>query len=208
MTVMTQADGSSLDVLHFHPDQLRIENIAAQLAKENRFGGATRRGYPVAAHSLHVSHILEEQGHSPSIVFAGLMHDGHEAILGDVIQPIKAALRHISMSMGYQLCPLDALERQLATKVAKAFGFLTVMKTAAHLVHAADMIALATERRDLLPPTEEHWACLDGFEPHWWKLHEHCPTFGEFEWAEAFLDRFQELDCARKLSLGLGGPNQ
>jgi hypothetical protein len=46
--------------------------------------------------------------------------------------------------------------------VLARFGLEAKLPTA---VKVADLIALATEQRDLMPPHDDEWACLAGIEP-------------------------------------------
>jgi len=84
--------GGSFDVLHPSVDQVRIEDIAHHLSIINRYIGATRKAYSVAEHSTLVVRLMEGDGLHPELCFAGLMHDAHEAYVGDISSPIKLLL--------------------------------------------------------------------------------------------------------------------
>lgn len=82
------ASGAPCYVLSPELSDIRLSDIATQLARVNRFGGAYREdilgGYSVAQHSLFVSH------HVPSeLARHALWHDAAEAYLGDMIGPMK-----------------------------------------------------------------------------------------------------------------------
>lgn len=69
-----------------------ITDIVHALSLICRFGGHTSEHYSVAQHSLLVARILAALGASPEVQLAGLMHDAHEAYIGDIPTPIKIAL--------------------------------------------------------------------------------------------------------------------
>lgn len=65
-------------------------DIATQLARKCRFGGATKRFYSVAEHSVWCALYAEENyPDKPTLPFLMLMHDGHEYVLEDVGSPVK-----------------------------------------------------------------------------------------------------------------------
>lgn len=72
---------------------IRIEDIAHQLALTNRYGGATKVPYSVAQHSVLVAGFVP-----PESRLAALLHDAAEAYLGDVPAPIRrrASLREFN----------------------------------------------------------------------------------------------------------------
>lgn len=68
------------------PDPALIDrrDIAHALGQLCRYGGHTPCHYSVAEHSLYVAAALP-----PALRLHGLLHDAHEAYLGDVISPVK-----------------------------------------------------------------------------------------------------------------------
>lgn len=71
------------------PSPVSIETLAHALCRINRFTGHTSSalGYSVAQHSLNVMALLP-----PELQLQGLMHDAHEALVGDVAAPLKQLL--------------------------------------------------------------------------------------------------------------------
>lgn len=137
---------------------LPLTDIAVALARTARFRGATRGAYAysVAQHSVLVASILAEQQHTLAIQRAGLLHDAHEAVLGDIPTPVKHWI-------GAPL--LARLERPLILAIYARFG-LAPMLAEAWQVKQADELALATERRDLLTPSARPWASPCEPSPH------------------------------------------
>jgi 5'-deoxynucleotidase YfbR-like HD superfamily hydrolase len=66
------------------PEDFEIGDIAHHLAMTCRYGGATRDFYSVAEHSVLVSRHVD-----PKIALSGLMHDAAEAVVSDIIRPLK-----------------------------------------------------------------------------------------------------------------------
>ena len=65
------------------PEDVDIVDIAHALSMQCRFGGHCLRFYSTAEHSVYVSH------HCGSAALIGLLHDGSEAYLLDMLAPIK-----------------------------------------------------------------------------------------------------------------------
>ena len=124
----------------------------------------------VAQHSYHVSFLVP-----PEYALDGLMHDAHEAFVGDVPTPLK------------QLLPqYKELENRVETAVLAQFGILLPLHPS---IKAADLKMLATEQRDLLPPHDDEWALLRGIEPCRDAIHPWPPGSARL----AFLQRYHEL---------------
>lgn len=130
-------------------DQVHLEDIAHGLAYQCRFNGQTSEFYSIAQHSLMVADIISAE--HPELRLAALLHDASEAYLGDVVKPLKALLPDYK-----------DIERRVEEIIAKAYGISDIFNP---LIKRADMIALATEKRDLMPHSAEDWSYLKGYEP-------------------------------------------
>jgi hypothetical protein len=117
-------------------EDIRIEDIAYSLAGEVRWGNFCRPRWTVAEHCLHVMSLVP-----PPLQLCALLHDAEEAYPpNDVCKPLKdlpefAALREPA--------------RRLRWLIFRKFGLPPGLPDEVKL---ADGIALATERRDLMPP--------------------------------------------------------
>lgn len=124
-------------------DDVDIEDIAHGLAYQCRFNGQTSAFYSVAQHSLMVSALVPEE-----LKFAALLHDAAEAYLGDMVKPLKVLLPEFA-----------AIEDNVARIIGERFR----VDLAHHpVIKRADLVALATEKRDLMPYSVEEWSYLDG----------------------------------------------
>ena len=137
---------------------LPLADIAIALARTARFRGATRGAYAysVAQHSWLVSTILAEQHHTLTIQRAGLLHDAHEAMIGDIPTPVKHWLGHAALA---------AAERPLIEAIHTRFG-LKPSLCDGWQIKQADDLALATERRDLMNAPAWPWPSPCEAAPH------------------------------------------
>ena len=88
--------GRRLDLLDPSPFDIEIEDIAHGLARVARWNGQTVGHHPfsVAQHSLIVEMIMRHKypSLSPAAALMGLLHDGPEYVIGDMISPFKSAI--------------------------------------------------------------------------------------------------------------------
>lgn len=149
-TIWIDAD-RHVDIMQPDPGAIDMRFLASTLAKINRFNGRTPLPYSVAQHSVLVAQLLPAR-----LRRYGLLHDAHEAILGDITSPVKSALR--------QLTAIDAvarLERAWDRAIHQALCLPWPLPGAdAALMKAADMTALATEMRDLMDIPVHRLPCI------------------------------------------------
>ncbi len=134
--------GKCVDLLDPRFHQIDLKDIAHHLALTNRFNGATQLPYTVAQHSCFVATLLEAHK-SPRLCLYGLLHDAHEAYVGDLIRPAQAAAFGDAATWRDLCSGLDAAIL-VRFKLPQPTGFER------KLVADADEVALATEWRDLM----------------------------------------------------------
>lgn len=156
-------------------DDVHIEDIAHGLAFQCRFNGQTRTFYSVAQHSLFVAGLVPAR-----LRLAALLHDAAEAYLGDMVKPLKALFPEFSR-----------LEEDVMAIIGERFG---VAGYSDPTIKRADLIALATEKRDLMPHSSEAWESLSGITPVPTRIRPLAPH----EAKAVFLERFRELSCAKQ----------
>ncbi len=190
-TMMLTASGQLIDLRWPLPELVRIEDIAAQLAKINRWNGATCRPISVAEHTLLVVDIMErDMGITdPCALLAGMGHDGGEMISGDMTRPCK-----ILMGQAYA-----AIEIPAQRVVNIALGIRTAAHTWAAQIKEADDRAMATEYRDLMPKHEVFDMALAHIKPVDWVNLNDQTDFDWQDWATAFEARHADIVFALQL---------
>lgn len=167
-TAILLPSGFVLDLLAPDATGLPIEDIALCLASQPRWGGAARPWYSVAEHSVMVSRLVPAP-----LAYAALLHDCEE-FLGDWPSPVK-----VMLGTGYvkdRIMPVkEALRRR--------FGFQDDHPAIKH----ADLVSMATELRDLLPPAWIEWGHLPPPHP------DRIVPVGPERAFSLFLERFEAL---------------
>lgn len=171
-TWITTYGGKQFYPLEPNPDDITIDDIAHALSNVCRFNGHVRYFYSVAQHSVIVS-----QHCKPEHALYGLLHDASEGLsLGDLPTPIK----RLPQFEYYR-----KVEHDLQSMVYKKFG-LEPYEPAD--VKESDLLALATEMRDLMAPVSaSNWHLEQ--KP----LNFHIEPLLPSRAKELFLKRFYEL---------------
>ena len=161
--------GDYFDFLNMSPNNVHIQDIAHALARQCRYAGHCLRFYSVAQHSVIASHIVPRK-----FALEALLHDAHEAYVGDMTMPLKQLLPDF-MEIEHKV---DAVIRQK----------FSLPNTISQLVKYADRIMLATEERDLLIG-HARWEYTKDVLPLHKKIEPERPVIAECN----FLARFDEL---------------
>jgi hypothetical protein len=143
MTWITTFSGQRLDFVKPDIDSICISDIAHALSNECRYAGHCPGFYSVAQHSYLTSLIVP-----PEFYLEALLHDAAEAYCKDIPSPLKKLLPDYHI-----------IEKRLEAVIRRKFGLPEEMSAA---VKRADLIMLATERRDLEIDTGTFWPMLDG----------------------------------------------
>ena len=86
-TVCRTFSGKNIQFLEPKKEDISLLDIAHHLAQANRYNGGCSEPYSVAQHCIYVASILPSE-----LKLAGLLHDASEAVLGDVVRPLKTIL--------------------------------------------------------------------------------------------------------------------
>lgn len=84
MTWITLSNGKPFDFTAATMENVTPQVIAGSLANQCRFAGHTPGFYSVAEHSWLTMHRV-----TPADAYAALMHDAHEAVIQDIVRPLK-----------------------------------------------------------------------------------------------------------------------
>lgn len=187
---ISTVSGRDVPLLNPQPSDIYIEDIAHSLARIARFNGHTlgRVPYSVAQHSVRVMREVRDRIDgtpldTPGVLLAALLHDAHEAYIGDIASPVKWAVAAFGEDLG-----LRTLKSLMDSAIAGAFGF-EHRQFDNPVIKWADLVLLGAERRDLMPKGAP-WSCLEevGFS--------HVPTIRPWSVDVAqrkFLAAFKEL---------------
>lgn len=166
--VIQTHSGIYFDLLNPSPEDVRIEDIAHALSNLCRFGGHTRTFYSVAQHSCLVAALVPDP-----LKLHALLHDAAEAYCGDMVSPLKMCIPGFS-----------TIEKRIQAAICERFNLPLELPSE---IKRADLVALATERRDLMPDCPHKWDCLDGIEPR----RERIPNLKSHSVKRRFLERFK-----------------
>lgn len=160
--------GRAVDLVNPTPDMIDLErDIPEALARIARFNGHIASGpYSVAQHCVIGAHAVLAQTGSTTAALCFLLHDAHEAYIGDIPMPVGAALDNIYASsrekIGQNEChpktAITILKNRLDAVIYKAGGInfplpLLIQDTVKHF----DIAMLMTERRDLMSRPPHAW---------------------------------------------------
>lgn len=153
-----------------NPNLSRIDirrDLAEPLASIPRFGGhrgerrGDRRIWSVGQHCVVGAKAMLEETDDVDLAFAFLLHDAHEALIGDMTTPTRDTIVALCGPVGDIVdAAIRNLKLRLDTEIHRIAG-LRVSPRGRAIVHAMDMRMLATEARQILgvDPDREpaHW---------------------------------------------------
>jgi len=184
--------GHMVDLLHPRVADINFVEIADALAKLNRYAGNSTSPISVAQHTL----IACDAATTPMKPYV-LLHDAHEAFIGDITRPAWAAIEWEFEKDYEDATPLrlalgrvkDRLDRAIHAKAGLAEPTPATMIAIAQ----ADLTALVTERRDFLCHSDMPWAAeVEAASPL-------AKVYRPMEWtdaADALAERFRQfLPC-------------
>lgn len=135
--------GKHFDYINATTDDIDIEDIANALSNICRFAGHLPEFYSVAQHSVLASQIVP-----PELALEALLHDAAEAYCQDIPAPLKALLPDYRR-----------IETEVDDLIRSKFNLPMHLTD---VVKYADLVMLATERRDLDIDDGSVWPCLEG----------------------------------------------
>ena len=176
-TYRSTNSGLVFDFVNPTEDMIDIEDVAHALSQLCRFTGHCDRFYSVAEHSLVGALIFMERG-DDELAFEFLMHDAHEAYVGDLSTNLK------------KLCPdFKVIEERVDKLIRRKYNLENEMPSE---VKQMDIRMLATEKANLLDNhSESDWAVLHNVEILNENLRDNVISMREIR--QLFLDTFDTL---------------
>lgn len=132
----------TIDLADLKPSDLDAFTIADTLAKVNRFGGRTPEPWSVAAHSVLVERLCPAE-----LGPWALLHDAHEAIIGDLTPPAVEVLCRAGTRPAVEHAIRNA-KGQIDRMIGVAWQ--TPVRSLNQAIRMADHIALQAEALVLL----------------------------------------------------------
>ena len=151
--VWTQMKGGRLlDIANLQPDDIDFREIADVLANQMRFAGHFEKPISVAQHTLIVFDAAREMGNDGASVPYALLHDCHEAFIGDITTPAHQLIRALCFDD-----PIECVKNRLDVPIYHAAGLQLPTRAMRAFVKIHDTRALETERRDFLSRPLSPW---------------------------------------------------
>lgn len=152
-TRMETYTGRLVDLSRPNPADICIEDIAWHLSRIPRFGGATNTEnvYTVAQHSVLVLNRVKQtfDGLDRCLFLTALLHDAHEAYMGDIARPMSNLLD--------LRAPIKRLKQRLQTAVYRGLCGKKFEPYPGTLVDDADTWALNYEAYHLMHSKGRDW---------------------------------------------------
>ncbi len=153
---VTLHDGTEVDLENPDLTGVDMATLAIQLYRQMRYNGATKRPYCVLEHSIRGARALQLYGsaYGRTAALHFLLHDAHEAIMGDIAAPVARMVSGISR-----------MKERLDDAVYRLVGINRPTGPVLELVIATDQVMFQREWIDLMPTRFDRAAaggCHDG----------------------------------------------
>ncbi len=136
---MQTYSGKKFSFLDPQPEDVCFDDIIMSLSQTCRFNGHCEGFYSVAQHSMFVSSLVKENK------LTALLHDAPEAYYGDLSTPFKAALEQ-KIGSGWRAI-LNEIDKVVSIALNYEYPIPENVKD-------ADLVMLATEKRDIMKPLD------------------------------------------------------
>jgi len=164
MTFIRTARGY-MSLLNPRPEFIDIGDVARRLSMLCRFGGDVSAFFSVAQHAVNVAADMAALKASPRQQLVGLLHDAHEAYLGDIITPAEEAM--FADLPAVEPHPLANLKSDLDAAIMPAFGIhdYGADRDTYNLIRRCDARACVAERIDLRGESVDAERCAFAIKP-------------------------------------------
>lgn len=146
--------GTMFDLADPKPENIYLDDIVNPLACINRYDGHAYtgtfgEGFSVLKHSLLVADLVGWRAKPYA-----LLHDAHEAYIGDIGTPVAYLLIERADMM---LHKFSAVKRSFDLAIWKAFGLKVPSRAIEREIAEADLLALHIERAEFLEPSDDKY---------------------------------------------------
>lgn len=145
MTWILTYSGIEFNLIDPTAEMVNLDDIAVSLSNIKRFNGHTNVNCSVALHSVILSHAVPKY-----LAKTALLHDAHEAYIGDITTPVKTILK----------ANLIMLVQRIDNAISIQLG---VCLKADGLMNHYDLRHLRYEKENFLPDSSP-WPCLEGIK--------------------------------------------
>lgn len=132
-----------------NPEDVDIVDIANSLGQIPRFGGHLKRPLSVAQHSVTVASTIMKDKDDKELAFTGLLHDAHEAYVGDITLPFKKFLMEVHD------VPWDRIVRPVKLSINEKFGIDIIDYP--DTIDRYDAACLRTEANSYFERPKDNW---------------------------------------------------
>lgn len=91
-TMMITRSGGVIDLMTPDLSEIHLDDIAWSLSRTGRWANQLPTFHSVAHHSVRVADTLLGRNGNKRLALLGLMHDAHEYLLSDIVNPFKRRL--------------------------------------------------------------------------------------------------------------------
>ena len=168
MTWIQSYTGKKVNIPPESPSEICLTDIAHHLSMKCRFNGACSQFLSVAQHSTMMlnaatgTHLRVSQ--SDNFLKWVLLHDAHEAYIGDTPRPIKKEM--LLYLWGNGLCDEKELTNEFDVAIAEKFGLEPLSENEVSDLDFLDNVMLATEARDTMSKAPAPWEELPAPLPY------------------------------------------
>lgn len=156
-------NGNAFDLINPHARLVDFQNdVGPALARAARFCGATRGpvAYSVAQHSVLGAEAIFAETNSARLALLFVLHDAHEAYIGDITTPAVEALDYYAGLRGEPGSVRQAaskLKSSLDAVIFEAAGVAMPTASESQRIRAYDLRMLMAERNALMTKPPVAW---------------------------------------------------
>ena len=162
--LMETATGRIVDAFDLRVQDINRHDIAIGLANTCRWGGQTRRWFSVAQHSVWAAWVADQLCFDGNISTYALLHDAHEAYMGDIIQPNRKRL--LVQERGLVRASFESKESNAFRVILDSFELPYPTEAQRALIEICDRVSQLVEldaifrgESDWVKPIREQYGC-------------------------------------------------